>query len=1190
MQVDIVSQQSIQLELTGQTGGVNSVEILPGGLTSGPAITVEVAALGNPSFTIDGVATNIEISQDVVVSGGDNTALTTRVDSIETTLNTLVNKKPTIPAQTGSINDIGPTRNSTVLSGAVDLDGNTISVVGVTYSGSARSVGTTFSTTYGSMIIRSDGTYSFSTNSVAQALKNGQSATEVFGYTATDGQGANVTSSLTITIIGQDNAPLAVADSGVVPYNTVLSGNVLSNDSDPDQGTLTLTKFVVSGDPTEYDAGQTATITSKGTISIQSNGAFVFTPENNTSGYVPAITYTISNGSLTQTGVLTLAISSAPINVLPDPVTTALTGSHATYNVYSDADMNALAWGSLQAGDVVNIHYKATPYRAKFALRAQGTQLSPVIINGVTDASGNRPRFNWSTGAFTAAGCNPSGGYSGSNDIFSNTPDYGEGLGGLVIKRGPQDAYGVYVPKWIVVQNIHFEAGRGSYTTLSGSTANFVGTEGFGSNIYILSSESCTFENCISNDSGFGFFTQANGPGLAFTSKNLTVRNCRLYGNGISGSFLEHNFYVQAASPTIEGNYIGQLRSGALGSTYKSRSSGEIFRYNWVEASARAIDFVQTEDNPGGIPDQPDYGITWCYGNTIVNSNDLPLGTAAAPLHYGGDNAGEQDSSSMEFVPANEYRSVLYFWNNTYYQKSNTANTYRASFFDLSLRGTTTYAWSNVFYCEGTTRFSFVEYAGQLNLLGTNIAHGTIYDAHDAAASVNYSVNKTGTLLTSDPLFTDLSTREFFLTYSSPAIDVSDAYPSGLPDTTIASKVLTYQPRKATNGLVVRVKDGSYFDLGSTEYGVGYTPAPPPVPSVSVLPVVSGSSVEGGQLSTTNGTWIGRPVFMYQWKRDGVNISGATNSTYTTTSPDYHTNVSCTVTGTNSSGSSSGTSNAVYVVGVNAPIVSTLPAITGNPTEGLSVSCSTGTWSNSPLSYAYQWKLNGSDIVGATASSYTLQIGQANQQLSCTVTTTNASESNSASSNSVTVIAAPADPDPQGTWNFSAANGTTLQSLSSDWQSVGSLSTQRYECLNGALQCIAGTGSNGEACFITAGQPSTNQSAEIKILSGWSGSFDFAIHTTGVQAGYRLIVTTSNVTLYRAGVWQNAYSHGASTSNDLIIKLTRNETNITCLVNGSQLFSITDGTPISGGGIYFTLIPGSNVSDLRMDYLKTANV
>ena len=53
------------------------------------------------------------------------------------------------------------------------------------------------------------------------------------------------------------------------------------------------------------------------------------------------------------------------------PVTTARTGSHATYNVgpgqtYLEPD--TVPWGALQAGDVVNIYQRATPYRWKIGI------------------------------------------------------------------------------------------------------------------------------------------------------------------------------------------------------------------------------------------------------------------------------------------------------------------------------------------------------------------------------------------------------------------------------------------------------------------------------------------------------------------------------------------------------------------------------------------------------------------------------------------------------------------------------------------------------------------------------------------------------------------------------------------------------------------------------------------------------
>lgn len=71
------------------------------------------------------------------------------------------------------------------------------------------------------------------------------------------------------------------------------------------------------------------------------------------------------------------------------------------------------------------------------------------------------------------------------------------------------------------------------------------------------------------------------------------------------------------------------------------------------------------------------------------------------------------------------------------------------------------------------------------------------------------------------------------------------------------------------------------------------------------------------------------------------------------------------------------------------PVNSVLPAITGNPYEGATLTCSTGTWSNTPDSYAYQWRRNGNAIIGATASTRVLALADAGATMSCTVTATN---------------------------------------------------------------------------------------------------------------------------------------------------------------------------------------------------------
>ena len=81
-------------------------------------------------------------------------------------------------------------------------------------------------------------------------------------------------------------------------------------------------------------------------------------------------------------------------------VTTAVdaTGTGTRYDIGGGnnygTDLADVPWGSLQAGDAVNIYYRATPYREKIPISERGTLANPIIINGVTDGAGNRPEIN----------------------------------------------------------------------------------------------------------------------------------------------------------------------------------------------------------------------------------------------------------------------------------------------------------------------------------------------------------------------------------------------------------------------------------------------------------------------------------------------------------------------------------------------------------------------------------------------------------------------------------------------------------------------------------------------------------------------------------------------------------------------------------------------------------------------------
>jgi len=87
-----------------------------------------------------------------------------------------------------------------------------------------------------------------------------------------------------------------------------------------------------------------------------------------------------------------------------------------------------------------------------------------------------------------------------------------------------------------------------------------------------------------------------------------------------------------------------------------------------------------------------------------------------------------------------------------------------------------------------------------------------------------------------------------------------------------------------------------------------------PVPVNTVAPVVTGQFYVGQLLTTTNGTWSNSPTgYTYQWRKDGVPISGATSNTFLLTIAEVDAYVDCRVTATNVNGSTSTNSNGATV-------------------------------------------------------------------------------------------------------------------------------------------------------------------------------------------------------------------------------------------------------------------------------------
>ncbi len=254
--------------------------------------------------------------------------------------------------------------------------------------------------------------------------------------------------------------------------------------------------------------------------------------------------------------------------------------------------------------------------------------------------------------------------------------------------------------------------------------------------------------------------------------------------------------------------------------------------------------------------------------------------------------------------------------------------------------------------------------------------------------------------------------------------------------------------------------------------------SPPQAPTNTVLPSMSGSAVEGQTLSASSGTWSGSPTsFAYQWEDCSTageacaNIGGATSSSYKLASGDVGHTLRVVVTASNAGGSTNASSAATGTVVPPAPVNTVLPSVSGSAVEGQSLAASSGTWSGSPTSFAYQWEdCNTSggacvNISGATSSSYELRSGDVGHALRVVVTASNPGGSTKAFSAATgTVVPLPPTNTVPPSVTGSAVEGQTLSASSGTWSgSPTSFAYQWEDCNTSGESCsnISGATSSG---------------------------------------------------------------------------------------------------------------------------------
>ncbi|QDT53040.1 hypothetical protein Pan44_10550 [Caulifigura coniformis] len=187
-----------------------------------------------------------------------------------------------------------------------DADIETLTVTSITVDGDVLAVGVLHTLDSGAtLIVNSDGSYTYNPNGAFDGLDVGESDTEVFTYNLSDGDGAADTATVTITITGLNDAPVASDDDISVAEFSTVSGNLITGingngpDTDPDVETLTITEVnglaASVGTQITLASGALLTVNANGTFTYDPNGAFDPPPGGSETD---SFTYTLSDGTV----------------------------------------------------------------------------------------------------------------------------------------------------------------------------------------------------------------------------------------------------------------------------------------------------------------------------------------------------------------------------------------------------------------------------------------------------------------------------------------------------------------------------------------------------------------------------------------------------------------------------------------------------------------------------------------------------------------------------------------------------------------------------------------------------------------------------------------------------------------------------------------------------------------------------
>jgi VCBS repeat-containing protein len=273
-----------------------------------------------------------------------------------------------------AVPDTGATDENTVLS---------VAAPGVLGNDVPASPGDTLSVTAfdslsakgAAVVVQADGSYAYDPtgSTVLNTLKPGQSATDSFTYTVSDNHGSHAIGTVTITVSGRNDPPLANDDAYSLSEDGTLNvpaKGVLVNDQDPEGDALTAALV----DNPQH-----------GQVTLNPNGAFVYTPHVNFHG-TDSFTYRANDGSANSN------TATVHLTVTPETALTFASGLLTVASSFNDSVALSASGGNL----VVSVNGAPNTSLGTVAASA----VHAIVVTG--GSSGNRIDLSGVAGDFTA--------------------------------------------------------------------------------------------------------------------------------------------------------------------------------------------------------------------------------------------------------------------------------------------------------------------------------------------------------------------------------------------------------------------------------------------------------------------------------------------------------------------------------------------------------------------------------------------------------------------------------------------------------------------------------------------------------------------------------------------------------------------------------------------------------------------